>query len=276
MKIFLPIIIGLFSIAISSCNSSERIDIDGQKKNAIQCDHNAAMCTHGPGAHHKTTSKMLNDTTSKVKLIYYYDALCGWCYGFSPVMSQIEKTYGDQVDIEVISGGLFIGNRAGRVNDVAPHIKQGAYKSVESRTGVKFGDVFLKDVFGEGNMILNSLPATIALCIVKEEQPKDAVKFAGMLLAAVYSDGLNPIDLDGLADYAAKLGFDKASFKHKLSDEKYLKVVEQEHQLFRSSPHSGMPAVVIEKDGQQYPLAKGFTTFEQLKSRLEPHLVGVR
>jgi putative protein-disulfide isomerase len=38
-------------------------------------------------------------------IIYYcYDAYCGWCYGFSKVMIQIEKEYKDKLQFEVLSG----------------------------------------------------------------------------------------------------------------------------------------------------------------------------
>jgi len=56
----------------------------------------------------------------------------------------------------------------------------------------------LKDVFGEGKRILNSLPLAVALCIVKVEQPSKQLEFAKLLLSAVYYDGLNSIDLDGI------------------------------------------------------------------------------
>ena len=212
------------------------------------------------------------DNSSKVKLIYYFDALCGWCYGFSPVISKINQEYGDQLEIEVVSGGLFLGNRAGFVNDVAPHIKSGAYKAVEAKTGVKFGSVFLDDVFGEGKMVLNSLPPTIALSIVKEEKPEHALKFAELLLKAVYYDGLNPIDQDGLADCATTFGFNKEDFKRKLGEEKYRKATEAEFTKFRSSQYSGMPALVVLKDGKENLLSHGYSSFEAVKLRLEPFL----
>ncbi|HVE60446.1 MAG TPA: hypothetical protein VNA26_01410, partial [Chitinophagaceae bacterium] len=41
--------------------------------------------------------------------VYYcYDALCGWCYGFSPVMKKIEQEYKDQVSFDVLSGGMIM------------------------------------------------------------------------------------------------------------------------------------------------------------------------
>jgi putative protein-disulfide isomerase len=37
-------------------------------------------------------------------LYYVYDPLCGWCYGFSPVINQLKESMQDEFTIEVISG----------------------------------------------------------------------------------------------------------------------------------------------------------------------------
>ncbi len=55
------------------------------------------------------------NNTKKVKLIYVYDALCGWCYGFSPVMMQLHSKYKDSIDFQVVSGGMITGNRIGPI-----------------------------------------------------------------------------------------------------------------------------------------------------------------
>jgi putative protein-disulfide isomerase len=209
------------------------------------------------------------DTLTKPKLIYYYDALCGWCYGFSPVISELQEEYKDRIDFEVISGGLFLGNRAGFVNDVAPHIKSGAYKSVESRTGVEFGEWFLADVFGKGKMTLNSLPPSIALCIVREKFPDKELEFAEMLLSAVYSGGMNPIVVEEYKNYVVKIGFDFEEFSKKMKDDKYKKMAEDEFEKFRNSQFSGMPTLVLEKDSQQLLLSNGYLGYNELRDRLE-------
>ena len=43
-------------------------------------------------------------------LIYCYDAYCGWCYGFSPVIKKIAAQYKDELYIEVLSGGMMVGD----------------------------------------------------------------------------------------------------------------------------------------------------------------------
>jgi len=128
------------------------------------------------------------------KLIYYTDGLCGWCFGFSPVMTNISEYFNAQLSIDVISGGLFLGERTGKVNQIAPYIKQGAYKQVERTTGVKFGHGFLDDINGDERISLNSMPMAQALCIVKEQYPDKVLPFLKQLLDAVYIDGMNSDD----------------------------------------------------------------------------------
>ena len=40
------------------------------------------------------------------RIIYCYDAYCGWCYGFSPVIKALYEKYNDQFEFETISGGM--------------------------------------------------------------------------------------------------------------------------------------------------------------------------
>jgi hypothetical protein len=69
------------------------------------------------------------------KIIYIYDALCGWCYGFSPVMQQLQEKYAGKLEFEVLSGGMIMGLRAGPIGEVAAYIEK-AYPDVESETCV--------------------------------------------------------------------------------------------------------------------------------------------
>lgn len=234
------------------------------------CDEATGVCSPTGAAISRGEDEALhNEKKADVKLVYYYDALCGWCYGFSPVMSKIKEVYGDRLAIEVVSGGLFLGMRAGAINEVAPHIKAGAYKSVTSRTGVEFGKAFLEVVFGEGNMTLDSLPPTMALNIVREVFPERALDFAALLLQAVYFDGLDPVDVEGLSTCAATIGFDKKAFLVKMSDAKYKRLVEQDVEVFRNSQYAAMPALVLVKAGKEYPIARGYTDFENIAPKLE-------
>lgn len=235
----------------------------------VSCDIKTGACTPNKETLIEKSEDLNNEKKSDMKLIYYFDALCGWCYGFSPVMSKVQEKYKDKLDVEVVSGGLFLGKRAGAINKVAPHIKAGAYKSVEQRTGVKFGKSFLDDVFGKANMTLNSLPSTIALSIVREKFPEKQLDFASLLLKAVYFDGLDPIDIEGLSEYAVEIGFDKEEFLTKMEDDTYKGFVEKEIEVFRSSKYAAMPALVLLKDGEEHLISRGYMNFENVEDKLD-------
>ncbi|MGZ6015963.1 MAG: DsbA family protein, partial [Phenylobacterium sp.] len=39
-------------------------------------------------------------------LIYFSDPMCSWCYGFSPVVEDIRRTFGRALPIRIVMGGL--------------------------------------------------------------------------------------------------------------------------------------------------------------------------
>ena len=106
-------------------------------------------------------------------LIYCYDAYCGWCYGFSPIIKKIAEEYSFQLDVEVLSGGMMIGENKMPIEKIGPYI-QGAYKRVEEVTGIKFGDDFLWHTANpdKSDWVMNSEKPAIALCILKEIYPE--------------------------------------------------------------------------------------------------------
>lgn len=208
-------------------------------------------------------------TMKDIKITYYYDALCGWCYGFSPVFKQIHETYDAQINFEVVSGGLFLGERVGPINEIAPYIKQGAYKTVESRTGVKFGADFIEKALNQGNMVMNSLYPAIALCIVKEEYPNQSIAFASLLHQAFYVDGMDSENVEGYASYVIKLGLSIKDFNKKMNDPIYKQKALEEFNRSNQQGIGGFPALIIEANGNRQILSNGYVDYEVLKQKIE-------
>jgi len=66
-----------------------------------------------------------------LEIIQYTDPYCTWCWGSEPVMRHIEETYGDQVRIGFVMGGLV--KNAGQFSD--PLNKIGGPKMAEQVAG---------------------------------------------------------------------------------------------------------------------------------------------
>lgn len=200
-----------------------------------------------------------------MKVIYVYDALCGWCYGFSPVISQFQDKYKNSLHFEVISGGMIVGNRIGPIGEVASYISW-AYKEVENRTGVKFGDHFLNQTLKKGDATFNSMPLAIALSVFKDIDDKQSIAFAAALQQAIYYDGMEPEDVEAYGKLALRFGLDPKLFILKMQDPFYKERAEKDFKKSTELQVTGFPTVFVEHDDTYYKIGSGYIPFEVLES----------
>jgi len=202
------------------------------------------------------------------KVYYVYDALCGWCYGFSPVIKAAHESYSDHLEFEVISGGMVRGERVGPISDMADYIR-GALKRVEEVTGTKFGEAFAKDMLDKGDAIQDSLPPARLLSAVKDSHPKKSVPFAAALQKAIYFDGIYPTDLEKLSRVGEELGIQAQPILEKARTEAMEKAAEEDFARSQAWGVRGFPTIIGEKGGQHYLLTHGATTYEDLSQKLD-------
>lgn len=228
------------------------------------------ICLPGIAPGHSTVGSS-RGAAQKIQLIYVYDALCGWCFGFSPVMRQLEKEFSSQLDIEVLSGGLKFDKAVGTINQVAPFIKT-AYKDVERSCGVKFGDAFVQGPLKRGTMMLNSLPPAIAMQVVKEKRPELSLPFSRQLHKMMYTDGVDPEQMGSYARYAQAIGFDTTQFTKKMRTPIYEQKARAEFQRSSQLGVTGFPALFVVKNGRPEWVVSGFVSYDVLMERLRPYI----
>lgn len=215
-----------------------------------------------------SASAQVSTSDPKPVLYYVYDPLCGWCYGFSPVITRIHENWKDKIDIEVISGGMILEDRVGPVSEVAPYIKT-AYKRVEEATGVTFGEAYLADLLGEGKTIMNSWYLCVAMTVFKSFDKKNQVAFASALQKAVYFDGMAPEDTEAIARLAETFGQDANAFKESMDTEEMKYATKQEFQFAQDLSATGFPTLVIKVGEEYFLMARGYVSYEVLAERLE-------
>jgi putative protein-disulfide isomerase len=204
--------------------------------------------------------------------IYYcYDAWCGWCYGFSPVIKRIAEEYKDRLQFEVLSGGMIRPETPQHFGPVARYV-QTAYKRVEELSGVKFGEDFLWHVFHpeETDWFPDSTMAAIALCILKEVAPEREVEIATDLQYALNFEGRDLTDKEAYRHLLPKYGIGEDEFYEKLASDEYRDKAFREFAMVQQLQVTGFPAVLLQVGELKfYLLASGYTDYETLKTRLE-------
>lgn len=203
----------------------------------------------------------------KGKIIYIYDALCGWCYAMGDVMMKISKEYSEEFDFEVLSGGMVLGDRAGKIGDKFDYINE-AFKTVESHTGAKFGPKFL-EALKKGELEMNSLEPSIALTAFKNISNENQLKFAHDLQDALYFDGKDIRDYNITSDIAVKNGVKKEDFLSMAQTEEIKSETEKEFETVASFGVSGFPTIIFEKNEEFYLIARGYQHYIDLKNVLK-------
>jgi putative protein-disulfide isomerase len=204
-------------------------------------------------------------------LIYCYDAYCGWCYGFSPVIKQLAETYHNQLTIEVLSGGMIIGEKPKPIAVMAGYIQE-AYKVVEDHTGIQFGQDYLWHIFNpeESDWFPDSLKPAIALCIFKELYPDRQVAFAADLQYALHYEGRDLCDDEAYRHLLEKYSIREELFYQRLHSPEYEEQARYEFALCQQLQVTGYPAVLLQTgETQFYLVSRGYTAYEPLKERLD-------
>lgn len=204
-------------------------------------------------------------------IIYCYDAYCGWCYGFSPVIKRIAEEYKDRLVFEVLSGGMIISDNPKPIGVTAPYIRD-AYKRVEEFTGIQFGADYLWHINNPdlSDWFPNSEKPAIALCVFKEQLPEQQVAFAADLQYALHYEGRDLCDDEAYRHLLEKYAIDSKDFYSKLHNDEYKEKAGYEFALVKQLQVTGFPAVLLQvNESKFYLLSRGYTNYETLKERME-------
>lgn len=207
----------------------------------------------------------------KPLLIYCYDAYCGWCYGFSPVIKKLPERYHATLDTEVLSGGMIISEKPFPVEKVAEFIA-GAYTTVEKTTGVKFGEDYLWHVFNSGlsDWFLSSEKPAIAMCVFKESHPDRSFEFAADLQYAMLFEGRDLTDNEAYRHLLKKYEIPADEFYRKLASLEYRKMAFDEFELVKKLRVTGFPALLLQTaDSKFYLISGGYTDFETVCEKID-------
>ena len=203
-------------------------------------------------------------------LIYCYDAYCGWCYGFSPVIKKIADEFKNVMTSEAISGGMILPEKPVHIGATATYTR-GAYKNVEDLTRVKFGEDYLWHINhpDQSDWFPHSLKPAIALCVFKSYLPGKSIEIASELQYALHYEGRDLTDNEAYRHLTEKYNINPDEFFEKLSDEKFKEEALYEFTLCKQLQVNGYPTVFVQTGDLKFSMVgRGFTDYDTLKTRI--------
>jgi putative protein-disulfide isomerase len=199
---------------------------------------------------------------TKTRLLYFFDPLCGWCYGFSPVIKQIAEEGKDSLEVEAITGGMMTGEREGPLGHFSSYIL-GAIPRVEEYTGVKFGEGY-KKMIADSNHFSSSVKPCIAVNVAKMLKPEIGVAFASEIQQIHFAEGYDLNVDDTYKVLAERFGLNGEEFLKAMKEDKNKVLTEQEFARTQRFGVSGFPCLVAERNGQYYLVSSGFRKKEEV------------
>lgn len=210
----------------------------------------------------------LTRPAERPEIRYFFDPLCGWCFGFSPVILRLYEELQDRYDFVAHPGGMVTGERAGPMApEKAAYIKN-AFPRVEQTTGVRFGAAYRAAL--EGGRVQDSEPPSQAVTALArlDGDPGRTVPFAHALLQAIFVDGADPNDPATLAALAQPFGYDDSTFLKSLSDPDTAGFTQAGFTAASQIGITGFPTLVLRQGQRGTILAQGFAPYETIIERL--------
>lgn len=202
--------------------------------------------------------------TNKSKIIYVFDPLCGWCYGFEPVMIDVQKNYSDKFDFDFVPGGMVTKSNAQPLNNMRAYLIK-AIPNLESRTGITIDQAYYDNMLNNDTVVLDSEVPSQVFLLAKKNYIGNEVKLIQEIQDKLYKKGLHLSDLNNYND----INFNKA----KVSSPEATKLMNESFAKSRKLSVRGYPALLIEKNGKYELLSSGYISYNKLSKKLDDFVI---
>jgi putative protein-disulfide isomerase len=202
-------------------------------------------------------------------LIYFSDPMCSWCYGFSPVIEDIRRTFGRALPVRVVMGGLRPGTDTAMSEEAKLEVAN-HWVHVHEATGLPFD--------GSGmsapGFTYDTDPAARAVVVARREGEEMAAEFLCRAQRAFYAEGRDVTTADVLADLAEELGLDRASFLQGWTSDEAKQETWRDYAISQRAGVTGFPTLVAgpNSEGVYGVVTRGFAPGAQVMPILKEWL----
>lgn len=206
----------------------------------------------------------------KPTLIYAYDPLCGWCFGFHPIVKKLADRFREEITIKVIPGGLAVDENAKAIEEGHQYILS-ILPQAEKTMGVKFGENF-KLLMEEGSYFYNSEPSCRIQTVVNEMSPEYALEFAEKLQKAFFIEGRNLNKWETFRELLSEFPVESDTAKTLYESEKMKQKTREQFEWCKKNGTTGFPALLLQIENEIGTLSRGYRPYDILESHLH-HLL---
>ncbi|GAA3808237.1 DsbA family protein [Streptomyces coacervatus] len=199
-----------------------------------------------------------------MKLVYVFDAYCGWSHGFSGTLNEVVSLH-PELPVEVVSGGLFTGSRRVPIREFG--YVQDANAKIAELTGAEFGEAYER-LIADGSFVMDSEAAARGVAALRQAAPTRAAELAVALQQAFYVDGLSLSDSVTYRKVAEEAGLDADAVVAAFEGSEARVAAGADFHRSASLGVTGFPTLLAVDGDSVTPVAHGHATAEEVDRRL--------
>lgn len=204
------------------------------------------------------------DKNDNPVLWYFADPMCSWCWGFSPVITEIKKNYAGRIKIALVMGGLQVGEDH-VLSDSSREEVLHHWHQVKEQTGQKFSfDNALPTGF-----IYNTEPACRAAITVGMIDATKNFQYFSAIQEAFYTKNQDVTQFDCLQKIALNCGIDAEEFKKRFNSEELLENTLKHFKHSRKVGVKGFPTLILILNSEMHVLTRGYQDYASVSAALD-------
>jgi putative protein-disulfide isomerase len=202
------------------------------------------------------------------QLIYFADPMCSWCWGFSPVIDAIQETWGEDLPVLLVLGGLQPGNTK-PLNDKAKDSIKEHWEHVHERSDQPFDHRF----FERDGFVYDTEPPSRAIVALHSLANDGSLQALKTVHHAFYARNRDVTDPAVLADIAGELGHDREAFLTAFASDDAQAATQRGFEFSRNIRVTGFPTLLAgDKETGFRVLTQGYQSLDELRPTLEAYM----
>lgn len=216
----------------------------------------------------------MSEPRPQPRLLCFLDAMCSWCYGFSPVMDKIVEHFGERLEYFTFSGGLRPFTKEPMAQDLREKLAE-TYQKISEITGQPFAS---QARLMDPGFIYDTEPASRAIVAMRFLTQGMDYNYYLTIQRAFYAHGDDITQEDVLAAHAERFGVTAEAFLEAFRSEKVREATMSDFRVAQKFGITGFPTLVLHRLDGQNPQAmllvgQGYAPAEDMIERIEAALV---
>ena len=197
-------------------------------------------------------------------LWYFADPMCSWCWGFSPVISQIKENYSEKINIALVMGGL----QTEDVGEMSKDSREEIFHHWHQVEEMTKQPISYENALPEG-FVYNTEPACRAVITAGNIDPSIIFSYFTAVQSAFYTKNQDVTQIEHLQRLAVECGLNADEFKKIFESENVKESIEKSFQFTKKAGVQGFPTLILNLENDLHIITRGYLDYSGVSAELD-------